>query len=381
MHKDFKDKSKDREEYIDENFPSIQFKIRKIKRNLKFCIKLLSIFLLAAISGTLFSEYALRLKYQGILNNLKYGIENEAEEDINTLDYSKIIDEVKDSVVTIGESEDNVNQNTYFKNNSTGVIIDEYGRILTTYSNIKEIKNIYVKLPIKQSKPIRAKLISSNEELDIAILEIESSYDLKAVKMATSINDIEGENVALISNCLGDDYIDSIIPGIITSTNRNFNISGNKYNLLEVNIPINEMNTGGALFNMNGELIGVASYKVSQEKKQQGLNYAIDLNSLSNIMNATDEIKDMLGVLEGGFVNYDDNSQVIGMYIERVEQTNNFYDEGLRPTDILFEINNKKITSIDELHSILKSEMGKDNISCKVMRDGEVKELQIKLNK
>ena len=74
MHKDFKDKSKDREEYIDENFPSIQFKIRRIKRNLRFCTRLFSIFLLAAISGTLFSEYALRLKYQGILNNLKYGI-------------------------------------------------------------------------------------------------------------------------------------------------------------------------------------------------------------------------------------------------------------------------------------------------------------------
>ena len=381
MHKDFEDKSKDREEYIDENFPSIQFKIRRIKRNLKFCTRLFSIFLLAAISGTLFSEYALRLKHQGILNNLKYGIKNETEEGINTLDYSKIIDEVKDSIVTIGESEDNVNQNTYFKNNSTGVVIDEYGKILTTYSNIKEIKDIYVKLPIKQSKPIRAKLISSNEEIDIAILEIESSYDLKAVKMATSINDIEGQNVALISNCLGDDYIDSIIPGIITSTNRNLNISGNKYNLLELNIPINEMNTGGALFNMNGELIGVASYKVSQEKNQQGLNYAIDLNSLSNIMNETDEIKDMLGVLEGGFVNYDDDSQIIGLYIERLEQTDNLYDEGLRPTDILVEINSKKITSVDELHRILKGEMGKDNISCKVMRDGEVKELQIKLNK
>jgi serine protease Do len=381
MHKDFKDKIKEREEYIDENFPSIQFKIKRIKRNLRFCTRLFSIFLLATISGTLFSEYALRLKYHGVLNNIRYGIKNEAEEGINTLDYSKIIDQVKDSIVTIGESENNVNQNTYFKNNSTGVVIDEYGKILTTYSNIKDIKNIYVKLPIKQSKPIKAKLISSNEEIDIAILEIESSYDLKAVNLATSMDNIEGENIALISNSVGDDYIDSIIPGIITSTNRNLNVSGNKYNLLEVNIPINEINTGGVLFNMNGELIGVASYKVSQEKNKQGLNYAIDLNSLSNVINATNEIKDMIGVLEGGFVNYDDNSQIIGLYIERVEQSSNLHYEGLRPTDILFEINNNKITNMDELHSILKSEKGKDNISCKVMRDGKVKELQIKLNK
>ena len=381
MYKDFKDKSKEREEYIDENFPSIQFKIRKIKRNLKFCSKLFSIFLLAVIGGTLFSEYALRLKYQGIFNNIKYGIKNETKEGFNTLDYSKIIDEVKDSIVTIGESENNVNQNAYFKNNSTGIVIDEHGKILTTYSNIKEIKNIYVKLPVKQSKPIRAKLIASNEEIDIAILEVESSYDLKAVKLAASMDNIEGENIALISNCVGDDRIDSIIPGIITSANRDLNASDNKYNLLEVNIPINEMNTGGALFNMDGELIGVASYKVSQIKNQQGLNYAIDLSSLSNMLNATDEIKYMLGILEGGFVNYDDSSKVIGLYIERVEQSDDIYDDGLKPTDILFEINNKKITSMNELYSILKEEKGKDNISCKVMRDGEVKELEIKINK
>ncbi|WP_300386398.1 S1C family serine protease [Clostridium sp.] len=378
MHKDFKDKIKDREEYIDENFPSIQFKIRRIKRNFRFCIKISSIFLLAIISGTLFSKYALRLKYQDSFNNFQDGVSFQSKEGTNTLEYSKIITKVKDSIVTIGESENNVSQNDYFINNSTGIIIDEYGKILTTYSNIKDIKSIYVKLPIKESKPIKAELIASDEKIDIAILKVESNYELKPVKLSNSIESIEGENVVLISNCVGDDYIDSIIPGIITSTNRKLNISGNKYNLLEVNIPINEMNTGGALLNINGELIGIASYKVSQEKNQQGLNYAINLNSLNKIISTSSEIKRILGVLEGGFINYDDNSESVGLYIERVE---GYYDEGLRPTDILFEVNNSKVNSMDELYGILKSEKGKDNISCKVMRNGKIKELEIKLNK
>lgn len=377
MHKDFKDEIKDKEEYIDESFPSIQFKIRRMKRNLRFCVKFLSIVLLATISGTLFSVFIIRVKYQSILNNVQDNI----KEGINTIEYSKIITEVKDSIVTIGDSENSVNKNIYFANNATGVIIDEYGKILTTYSNIKDIKNIYVKLPIKESKPVKAEIISTNAEIDIAILQIESTYNLKPVKLATSTQDIAGENISLISNSVGDDYIDSIIPGIITSTNRSLNISGNKYNLLEINIPINEINTGGALINMNGELIGVLSYKISQERNQQGLNYAINLNCLNQIINATNEIKEILGVLEGGFINYDDNSEVVGLYVERVEQNYISYDEGLRPTDILFEIDNNKITSMDELYSILKAEKGKDSISCKVMRDGKVKELQIKLNK
>lgn len=381
MHKEFEDKVKDREEYIDENFPSIQFKIRKIKRNFRFCIRFFSIVLLATISGTIFSEFILKAKYQSILKNVQDNIKAQTQDGINALDYSKIITEVKDSVVTIGENENNLSKNTYFTNNATGVIIDEHGKILTTYSNLRDTKNIYVKLPIKESKPIKAELVSSNAEIDIAILKIDSDYQLKPVKLVTSMQDVEGENISLISNSVGDDYIDSIIPGIITSTNRGLNISGNKYNLLEINIPINEINTGGALFNMNGELIGIASYKINQEKSQYGLSYVINLDSLSQIINATNEIKEMLGVLEGGFIEYDDNSEFIGLYVERVEQKDSYYNEGLRPTDILFEIDNKKLTSVDELYSILKAKKGKDNISCRIMRDGKIKELQIKLNK
>ena len=381
MHKEFKDKIKDGEDYGDENFPSIQFKIRRMKRNFRFCIRFFSIVILATISGTLFSEFILRVKYQDILNKFQENIKSQTNEGVNTLEYSKVITDVKESIVTIGESENNVSKHSYFNKNATGVIIDESGKVLTTYLNLKDIKDIYVKLPIKESKPIKAELVYSNADIDIAILQIDSTYDLKPVKLATSMEDVEGENISLISNSVGDDYIDSIIPGIITSTNKSLSISGNKYDLLEVNIPINEINTGGALFNMSSELIGVASYKISQEKNQQGLNYAINLSSLNQIINATNEMKEMLGILEGGFINYDDNSGFIGLYIERVERTDSGYDEGFRPTDILFEIDNKKVTSTDDLYSILKAKRGKDNISCKVMRDGKVKELKIKLNK
>lgn len=381
MHKEFKDKTKEGEDYVDENFPSIQFKIRRMKRNFRFCIRFFSIVILATISGTLFSELILRVKYQEILNNFQENIKSQTKEGFNTLEYSKVIEEVKESIVTIGESESNVSKNSYFSKNATGVIIDESGDILTTYSNLKDMKNIYVKLPIEESKPIKAKIVYSNEEIDIAILQINSTYNLNPVKLATSIEDVEGENVSLISNSVGDDYIGSIIPGIITSTNKSLNILGNKYNLLEINIPVNEINAGGALFNMSGELIGVASYKISKEKNQQGLNYAVNLNSLNQIINATNEMKEMLGILEGGFIKYDDSSEFIGLYVERVEQNDDHYDEGLKPTDILFEIDNNKVTSTGDLYSILKSKKGKDNISCKVMRAGKVKELKIELKK
>ena len=81
MHKDFKDKINDSEEYIDESFPSIQFKIRRMKRNLRFCVRFFSIILLATISGTLLSEFIIRIKYQNIFNN----VQNNINEGINTI--------------------------------------------------------------------------------------------------------------------------------------------------------------------------------------------------------------------------------------------------------------------------------------------------------
>ncbi|MDZ7543902.1 serine protease, partial [Clostridium perfringens] len=128
-------------------------------------------------------------------------------------------------------------------------------------SKVKDLSQIYVKLSSIDSEPISAEFIVGNEELDMAIIQVNYSNELVPIKFASKSEKFEGQKIALISNSVGDDYIDNIIPGIITSTNRNLKIKNNTYELLELNTPITPINTGGIISNLNGELIGIASYK------------------------------------------------------------------------------------------------------------------------
>lgn len=375
MNKKIKNKFNDRYEFINESSPSIQFKRKKIKSNLKILSKVLILLSIAILSGVLFSKLIIEYKYRSLLNEMNSNLEN----DYVVLEYSKLIDKVKQSLVTISDSEDNLTQNKYFDSNATGVIIESNGKILTNYSKVKDLSNIYVKIPSIGSKPVKAELIIENENIDIAIIQVNCDEELIPIKFASESDIIEGQRVALISNSTSDDYIDNIIPGVVTATNRSININNN-YKLLEINTPITPANTGGIISNINGELIGIASYKVTNDMKQNGLYYAIDLSSLKEIASSTNEIKEILGVSEGGFINGEEWPNVVGFYIAAIKQDRSLYKSGLRPTDIIVEIDGQKISSLSQISVILKSKVSGDTLKCKVMRSGEVKDIEIKID-
>lgn len=377
MSKKLKNKFNDKDDFINENFPSIQFKRKKAKSNIKMFSKLLGLLVVAGVSGALFSSLVIENKY----NNLVAEINEKLERDTVILEYSKLIENVKQSLVTISDSEANLSENKYFDGNTTGVIIESSGKVLTNYSKIKNSNDIYVKLPSIGSKPIKASLLVGNEDIDIAIIQINCDEDLIPIKFGSKSDIDEGQRVALISNSTSSDYIDNIIPGIVTATNRSLNIKNSNYKLLEINTPITTINTGGIISNINGELIGIASYKITNDMNQNGLYYAVDLSSLEEIISSTNEIRDKLGISEGGFINGDEWPNVGGFYIAEIRQEWSSYKSGLRPTDIIFEIDGQKMTNISQIYEILKIKTPGDILKCKVMRSGEVKELEIKIGK
>ncbi len=422
MNKKLKDKFNDKDEFMNENFPSIQFKRKRTKSNIKMLGKLLSLLIIAGLSGALFSILVIENKYKDLVNELN----DKLEKSTITLEYSGLIEKVKQSLVTISDSEVNLTQNKYFDSNTTGVIIESNGKILTNYSKIKNFKNIYVKLPSVGAKPVKAEIVVANENMDIALIQVNCDEELIPIKFVMksdivegekiflisnstssdyidniipgiitatnrSINTnnikykvlksdiVEGEKIFLISNSTSSDYIDNIIPGIITATNRSINTNNIKYKVLEINTPITAMNTGGIISNINGEIIGIASYKITNEMNQNGLYYALDFSSLEEVVSSTNEIKDILGISEGGFINSDKWNNVGGFYIAAINQERGSYKSGLRPTDIIFEMDGKKITSITQMSEILKNKLPGDTLKCKVMRSGEVKDLEIKI--
>lgn len=368
-----KEKLNKKDGFQENNITSIQFKQKKIRTKVKAFIKYLILIFIAIITGTVVSIIILNNEYKNLVHNISYKINNR---DLD-IEYSELIEKVRGSLVTIGGSEDAVSQDKYIDGNVTGVIIESDGKILTSYSKIKNMKEIYVKLPIIDSRPIKADILVANDDIDMAIIQVFYKDELTPIKFASSSEKMEGESIVLISNSTGDDYIDNIIPGIITSTNRQLKVNEKNYDLIEVNTPINVINTAGIISNLNGELIGVASKKVTDGMGNEGVYYAVDFSSLEKVVNSTNEIKDILGVLEGGFIKDENSTNVVGLYVSRIDQNGSSYKSGLRPTDIIFEIDGQKINEISGILKMLKNKKNGDTITCKVMRAGEIKEIEI----
>lgn len=370
---------KNSKEYsLDNNISSIKFKRKKTKANMRLGGKLFLFLIIAGMSGAFFSHLTMKVKYDSILDAVNT---NKVDEKNVILNYTDIIKVVSPSLVGISDSSEKLTSNTYYDENVTGVILDNEGTILTNFSKVKNLENIYVKLGAKGTPPIKAQFIGGDEEIDLAIIKIDCEGTLTPVKLAKIENVSSGQGIAVLSNSIGDDYIGSIIPGIITSTNKK-HISKDgvkKYNLLEINTPINNENTGGAVCNSKGELIGIASVDVTSKNKQEGLFYAIDLSELEKVISSTTEFKSILG-LTGGSIVGDGSSDAKGFYVENVKKNGNAYKAGIKPTDIIFEIEGRNIITVEDMASVLENKKVGESISCKVMRNGESEEIVIVLH-
>lgn len=381
MDNKFKEKLRkeieEEEAMFSEKFPSIHFKIRKINRITNIFFKLCILVILAGFVGGMVTELSIKSKYNEMVNTVHERISSSE----GPISYQKIVSKVKNSIVSIGENEDNLRDSIYSNNNSTGIVIDKYNKIITSYSNIKNLKDIYVKLPIENNIIVKAELIIGDEDLDIAIIQVSIDHELEPVTFSNR-DLLAGDTSILISNSTGDEYIDSIIPGIITSPNRKITIGKYKnISLLELNTNINEFSKSGGIFNLNGDLIGIANKKITEKINSNGLYYAIDNNLINTFSDSINKVKDYIGIIEGGFVESTDEESISGFYIERINTNSNAYKAGLRPTDIIYEIENIQITSMNKMYSALKNKQNNEIITCKVFKDGEMKEIQIKVQR
>ncbi|MEG2868238.1 MAG: S1C family serine protease [Terrisporobacter sp.] len=368
----------EKEHSLESDISLIKFKRKKTKSNIRLGGKLFIFLMLAGISGAFFSNLTMKIKYDKVINQFK---ENEIDRESVIFNYTDIIKEISPSLVSISDKGDNLTNNTYYNENSTGIILDDEGMILTNYSKVKDLENIYVKLAAKGTPPINAEFIEGNEEIDVALIKIKYDGDLVPVKLAKIDNVRAGQGIAILSNSIGDDYIGSINPGIITSTNKKHVISGNykEYNLLEINAPINNENTGGAVCNSKGELIGIASLDLTQKNSKEGLFYAVDLSELEKVITSTTAFKEVLG-LTGGSIVGNETSDFKGFYVENVKKGGNAYNAGIKPTDIVFEIDNMKIITVEDITNVLKNKKSGDTINCKVMRNGRIENIAMLLD-
>ena len=278
------------------------------------------------------------------------------------------------------------------KASGSGIIISKDGYILTnnhvvstssesTYYDISEATSVKVKLQNDDTE-YDAKIIGKDSQTDLAVLKIEAN-NLTAAEFADSDSINVGEFAMAVGNPLN--LGTTITCGVISAVSREVSDSdGNKYKAIQTDAAINSGNSGGALVNSEGKVIGVNTLKVSSTGVE-GIGFAIPINSTIDI---TKELitynkvrRPYIGISGRNLdeKTAEKNKLVAGVYVVNVEEYSAAEKAGIKPGDIITEFDGKKILTMDELNEIKNSHSIGDTVKLKINRNGSEKEISITL--
>jgi len=273
----------------------------------------------------------------------------------------------------------------------SGVIISEDGYILTnnhvvnTSSNysfyqVSEANKITVKLYNDETE-YEAQIIGKDETTDLAVIKIDKN-NLPAATLGDSDSLQVGEFSMAIGSPLGMES--TVTAGIISATSRTITSDGKNYTVIQTDAAINSGNSGGALINSKGEVIGINTLKLSGSGVE-GIGFAIPINSTKTIYEqliSNGKVKRPYIGISGRDVDEETAKKyelVEGIYIISVEQFSAAEKAGLKSYDIITEIDGKQIKTMDELNEIKNTHKIGDTIVLKVFRDKEYKEINLTL--
>lgn len=273
----------------------------------------------------------------------------------------------------------------------SGFVITEDGYIITNYHVIDNANTINVTFVDGTSYP--AKLIGGDADNDIAVIKIEAE-GLTPVILGDSQNMYVGETVVTIGNPLGE-LTFSLSDGVVSALDRSITVSdGKKMTMLQTNCTINSGNSGGPLFNLYGEVIGIVSAKYSSSgdvytntASVEGLGFAIPMN------NVKDKITDLI---EKGYVT---GKPYLGISVQTVDSTvvaqygipagaRVVYAEpslcaakaGIQEGDIITKVGDVTVISNSELIDAKNTYKAGDEVKFTIYRNGELLEVTVKLD-
>lgn len=274
----------------------------------------------------------------------------------------------------------------------SGIIISEDGYILTnnhvvssgeseSYYQVSEATKISVTL-FNDTTEYEAKIIGTDEQTDLAVIKIDKK-DLPKAEFADSDSIKVGEFAMAVGNPLG--LQSSITCGVVSAVNREItDTDGKKYTLIQTDAAINSGNSGGALVNSEGKVIGVNTLKLTGEDIE-GMGFAIPINSTTDITSQLIQYSKVkrpyIGItgMDLDEKTAKENHLVEGIYVKSIDDFSAAEKAGLKPGDVIIEADGQKIKTMDELTEIKNSHKIGDEIKIKVNREGQEKELTLKL--
>ena len=279
-------------------------------------------------------------------------------------------------------------QQTQQAASGSGFILTADGYIVTNHHVVEDAESI--KVTTYDNNSYEAKLIGYDENNDVAVLKVDAK-DLTPVVIGNSDNMNVGDSVVAIGNPLGE-LTFSLTTGAVSALNRNVTIENTAMTLIQTDCAINSGNSGGALFNSHGEVIGITNAKYSSSGRSSSssidnIGFAIPMNSVYGIVTSIIEKGYIDKVYIGVSVssasssrrNNSSGNNVQGLVVESVVKDSPAEEAGLETGDIITALDGEKLTISSELSSMLSKHNSGDTVTLTVIRDGETMKIEVKL--
>lgn len=266
----------------------------------------------------------------------------------------------------------------------SGVIITEDGYIVTNNHVIQDATELEVTL--NNNKSYQAKLVGTDSKMDIALLKIEADEKLPYTVFGDSDEIKVGEWVLAVGNPYN--LNSTVTAGIVSAKARNLANDGIQ-SFIQTDAAVNPGNSGGALVNTRGELIGINTMISSPTGSYAGYSFAVPSNItrkiIEDLMQFGNVQRGVLGI-EGGEMNSNYAKEIgvketQGFYINKVTKNSGAEKAGLQKGDIIVQLDDKKINGFAELTAYINTKRPNDVVQVRIVRDEKEKTIPVKLSK
>jgi S1-C subfamily serine protease len=259
----------------------------------------------------------------------------------------------------------------------SGVIISSDGYIVTNNHVIDNANAIEITLNNK--KKYEAELIGADASNDIALLKINADIDLPYTPFANSDNIKIGEWVLAVGNPYN--LTSTVTAGIVSAKGRDLEGNRNIESFIQTDAAVNPGNSGGALVNTRGELVGINTAISSKTGSFIGYSFAVPSNIAKKIVDDLLEYGAIQEAVIGIRFNPKEDEKTLGVKIVGVEEGQGAAKAGLQENDIIVKVNDVKISKFSDLRGQLTAKRPGESVNITLDRDGELITKTVKLTK
>lgn len=369
----------------------------------------------------IFVAFIIALKNTGLINlgsisnkkaELNYTTtNNKIKEGIYITDVSEVVEEVMPSIVSITSKTlvkqglfgpSYYNQEEYQEGAGSGIIISKNDNELLILTNNHVIEGAEeLSVQFVNEKSVDAKVKGTSPRKDVAVIAINindiDKDTLNSIKIATmgDSNKLKvGNGIIAIGNALG--YGQSVTTGVVSALQREVEIEETKSKMIQIDAAINGGNSGGALLNSSGEVVGINSAKyssggLSSSASIEGMGFAIPITDvkdlITSLMNGEEDKSDGSIGVEGYMVTASQNKAYgmpIGFYIQKTISGGGAEKAGLEKGDIITEIDGNKVEAMSDIQDVIYSKKKGDKVKLKISypngREYKEKEVEVTLS-